>query len=151
MNGSVFQKPSAEPAFQGLKMSQEQQRDLADRERQAKSLAAAGLVAETVGRSQGNGHLQGLHHPPPALAASGPTSPRNAVMDSTHWGMPDVDDCLQDMEMDFAMLFDPAHELESMQIQGSGWPWTGMSDSAAAAAPPPPPPGTEHSSDDKMS
>jgi hypothetical protein len=67
-------------------------------------------------------------------------------MDSTHWGMPDVDVCLQDMEMDFAMLFDPAHELEAMQTQDSGWPWTEVSE------PPPPPPGTEHSyNDDKMS
>jgi hypothetical protein len=127
-----------------MNMSQEQQRDLADRERQAKALAAAGLVAETVGRSQGNGHLLGLH-PPPALALSGgPTSPRNGVMDSNHWGMPDIDDCLQDIEMDFAMLFDPAHELESMQTQGSGWPSIETSESPA-------PPGTQHSPDDKMS
>jgi hypothetical protein len=58
--------------------------------------------------------------------------------------MPDIDPGLEDMEMDFAMLFDPAHELESMQTLGSGWPGTEMSVS-------PSPVGTQHSSDDKMS
>jgi hypothetical protein len=127
MSASAFKKPTASPerAVQHMQMSEEQQRDFADRERQAKSLAAAGLVAETVGRSQV--HLKGLH-PPPALASSGHMSHHNGVMDATDWGIPDIDPGLEDMEMDFAMLFDPARESESMHTQGSGWPGTDLSD-----------------------
>jgi len=31
---------------------------------------------------------------------------------------------IDDIEMDFAKLFDPAHEQASMQTEGSGWPRT---------------------------
>lgn len=145
MSGSAFQKPSPEPTMQQMKMSREQQRDIADRERQAKSLAAAGLVAETVDRSQGIVHLGGMHPPPTLMSGGGEgqASPRAGITDASGWGIPDIDHGLEDMEMDFAMLFDPAHELESMQTLGSGWPGTEMSVS-------PSPVGTQHSSDDNI-
>lgn len=117
-----------------MQMSEEQQRDLADRERQAKSLAAAGMVAETVGRTAShNGHYGSLMNPPPILATGneegfGQISPtRVGVMTSVNWGSPEVDVTLEDMEMDFANLFDPVHEMESMQTEGSGWPGTDVS------------------------
>ena len=146
MSGNALQKSSSEHTAKLMNMSHEQQRDFADRERQAKSLAAAGLVAETVDRSQGIGHLGGLY-PPPTLTSNGDersASPRAGIMDASNWGMPDIDYGLDDMEMDFAMLFDPAHELESMQTVGSGWPGTEVSVSPSQV-------GTQHSSDDKVS
>lgn len=126
MNGNAFSKPAPPPPesvqHPRMRMSAEQQRDLADRERQAKSLAAAGMVAETVGRHPG------AMYGPPALASStdAPTAVTsfNGITDSNNWGMPEVDATMDDMEMDFAKLFDPAHEMESMQTEGSGWPGT---------------------------
>jgi hypothetical protein len=42
------------------------------------------------------------------------------------WNNLDVNDergpTLEEMEMDFAKLFDPAMEWQSMQTEGSGWP-----------------------------
>lgn len=140
MNGNAFNKPAPPPEtvqqHARAHMSPEQQRDLADRERQAKSLAAAGMVAETVGR--GNAAYPGAMYGPPTLAPAdavpSATSGFNGIMDSNYWGM-DVDASLEDMEMDFAKLFDPAHEMESMQTEGSGWPGTEGNGSSISPSP----------------
>lgn len=124
---------------QQLKLVQE---DLAERERQASALAAAGMVAETVDQS-GSGNLQNMGHgivggtsgmtwqglhAPPVLAAMAPltTSPGGTPAEGTDWN--DMDMNLDDMEMDFAKLFDPAHEVANMQTEGSGWPTTSGTD-----------------------
>mmetsp|Transcript_25702 Transcript_25702/g.36259 ORF Transcript_25702/g.36259 Transcript_25702/m.36259 type:complete len:708 (-) Transcript_25702:219-2342(-) len=118
------------------------QEDLADRERQASALAAAGMVAETVDQS-GNtvripaaGQQQQQHQgavvgtnwqglqPPPSLVGSSSTPPPQgiATTEGTNWGMMDITSGMDDMDLDFAKLFDPAHEVESMHTEGSGWP-----------------------------
>lgn len=135
MNGNAFSKPAPVSQHARMHMSPEQQQDLADRERQAKSLAAAGMVAETVGRGNHPGALYG----PPSLASSG-SAPAAAtgfygIMDSNNWGMPEIDASLEDMEMDFANLFDPAHEMESMQTEGSGWPGTDDTNNSISPTP----------------
>lgn len=136
MNGNAFARQAPAAQHPRMMMSAQQQQDLADRERQAKSLAAAGMVAETVGRANHPGVIYG----PPSLATDNgePTVATgfNGIMDSNNWGMiPDMDATLEDMELDFAKLFDPAHEMESMQTEGSGWPGTG--DAASSISPTP--------------
>lgn len=136
MNGNAFARQAPAAQHPRINMSAQQQQDLADRERQAKSLAAAGMVAETVGRANHPGVIYG----PPSLATDNgePTVATgfNGIMDSNNWGMmPDMDATLEDMELDFAKLFDPAHEMESMQTEGSGWPGTG--DAASSISPTP--------------
>jgi hypothetical protein len=117
-------------------MTPEQQKvvrdDLADRERQASALAAAGMVAESVSRTQ-NGAIageafpaQGLHAPPMlGSAVPPPSADPGAGIDSINWNLMDLGPALDDMEMDFAKLFDPAHEEANMQTEGSGWPTVG--------------------------
>jgi hypothetical protein len=103
------------------------QDDLADRERQASALAAAGMVAESVTMSQPFGvQSQGLQAPP--LLGSGhhmhdPLPSGNTNMDGINWSLMDLGPTLDDMEMDFAKLFDPALEAANMQAEG----WSGMS------------------------
>jgi hypothetical protein len=102
------------------------QDDIADRERQASALAAAGMVAESVTMSQPFGiQSQGLQAPP--LLVSGqtmqdPLPTGNSNIDSINWSLMDLGTSLDDMEMDFATLFDPALEAASMQTEG----WPGM-------------------------
>lgn len=101
--------------------------DLVDRERQASSLAAAGMVAESVSMSQPFG-VQSLGLQAPPQLGSGhymqdplPTGTTN--IDGTNWSLMDLETTIDDMEMDFAKLFDPALEATSMQTDG----WSGVS------------------------
>lgn len=109
------------------------QADLLDRELQASSLAAAGMLADTVTTTQ----AQGLQAPPP-LVASAPQPPGSAAsaatmpaptvgatteLDSINWNMMDIGAVhLDDIDMDFATLFDPENEEANMRTEGSGWP-----------------------------
>mmetsp|Transcript_8901 Transcript_8901/g.13163 ORF Transcript_8901/g.13163 Transcript_8901/m.13163 type:complete len:758 (-) Transcript_8901:617-2890(-) len=140
------------------------QQDMMERERQASALAAAGMVAEQVSRSRGcsideqnlraqqqqqqmNGHVQappGGLMAPPALgnpADSGHISPsaQHANTDSSY-GFMDLNGgitTMEDMELDFAKLFDPLHEVHSMQTEGSGWPTSSSSVTNTMAVAPP--------------
>ena len=40
------------------------------------------------------------------------------------------DSAMEDMEMDFAKLFDPQYEMTRMKTEGSGWPTTSTSNYA---------------------
>jgi hypothetical protein len=42
---------------------------------------------------------------------------------------------LDDMDMDFASLFDPANEAASMETEGSGWPNVGKSAASTSSDP----------------
>lgn len=105
---------------------------LEERERQASALAAAGMVAETVGiandpRKQPAGMpSQGLQAPPPLATGVPMTSTTTAAateIDSANWGLMDMGGVqIDDMDLDFATLFDPALEEANMQMEGSGWP-----------------------------
>lgn len=123
---SAFYKP---PAISYAHLTPEQQQDIADREKQASSLAEAGLVADAVSH---------LPHPgaPDATTAAAPT------MEGTNWGLMDTD--LGDMEMDFAKMFDQAVELESMAA-GEGWPATNNGEATSAPMPSNPPPDASQS------
>lgn len=94
---------------------------VADQEQQASSLAAAGMVAESVRLAQPNVALQ----PPPQLATSGPapTSTTLKEIDSINWNMMDTGAYhVDDMDLDFAQLFDPVNELANMHAESNGWP-----------------------------
>ena len=112
------------------------QRDAQDRERQAKALAAAGMVAEQA--------QAGLHPPPtlgnPTLGHAAAANPGPLHVTSTNPGGNDVSAwsnlettngggvtegealTLEEMESDFAQLFDPNVEWDNMHTEGSGWP-----------------------------
>jgi hypothetical protein len=117
---------------------QRYRQDWLERENQASSLAAAGMVAESVSLT-GSGPtptvnyvttsipVLGLQPPPTILAQPAPpagtatnNSNNNATstvteLDSINWNLMDFGGMnLDDMDMDFATLFDPANELSSM-------------------------------------
>lgn len=99
-----------------------------ERDRQASALAAAGMVAETVAVSEGRA---GLAAPPLLASSAPPTTSGGTEIDNINWGTMDVGGLqLDDMDLDFATLFDPATEETNMHTEGSGWPV-----SAAGGAP----------------
>eukprot|EP01083_Nonionella_stella_P239708 838720_1 len=111
------------------------QQDAQDRERQAKALSEAGMAAEMAGLHPppilGNPTLGGRVSSPTARGKSaihvtsinpGPTEAWHAEAHDTG-EQPSL--TLEEMETDFATLFDPNVELESMQTEGSGWPQMG--------------------------
>lgn len=132
-NGSRSSSGNPPPSLHSMpNMSAEQrilvQEDLADRERQASSLAAAGMVAESVNYSrpvQGtNNHHYGLQAPPALGMAAPPVNAEETEMDGINWNMLELGNTnLDDLDMDFATLFDPANEAASvsMQNQSGGW------------------------------
>ena len=123
---------------------QRYRQDWLDRENQASSLAAAGMVAESVQHSSSISTEQhptsttnyltttipvlGLQPPPsifsqqPTLPggvnhdAANPTTTNVTELDSINWNLMDIGGMnIDDMDMeDFANLFDPAHELSGM-------------------------------------
>jgi hypothetical protein len=107
------------------------QEDLADRERQASSLAAAGMVAESVSLTRPvngiigpapNNQPQGLQAPPALGMAAPPANTGTTEMDGINWNMLDLGNAnLDDLDMDFATLFDPANEAASVSMQTQGW------------------------------
>lgn len=114
------------PQGMGYTMTPQQhqlvQEDLADRERQASALAAAGMVAETVDQSSGAATPQGLHAPP-MLGSVAPLPPSAShTVDGINWSFTGMDLglALDDMEMDFAKLFDPAKEAEALNTAAEG-------------------------------
>ena len=112
--------------------------EMADREHQASALAAAGMVAESVSVT-GSVVPQGLQAPPPLAGAAAPMASTSNELDSINWNLMDLGAMhLDDMDMDFAQLFDPASELAGMQTEGSGWPTSSPQDTK----PPPTAPNT---------
>ena len=102
-----------------------------ERERQASSLAAAGMVAETVSMSGGRTGLAA----PPQLASSAPAATSSTGdLDNINWG--DVSGVqVDDMDLDFATLFDPSIEEANMQTEGSGWPVSTSGGARTSAGP----------------
>ena len=96
------------------------QEDLADRERQASALAAAGMVADSVNLTRPAVIGQVLQAPPPlvgiappaAAPAAGNASGNGEVqMEGINWNnMLDLGPSVDDMDMDFAAMFDPEQE-----------------------------------------
>jgi hypothetical protein len=104
-----------------------------ERESQASSLAAAGMVAESVRNNETEPSsstnyitttipVLGLQPPPtifshPVQGGSGTTTTSTAVteLDSINWNLMDIGGMhIDDMDMDFATLFDPANELSNL-------------------------------------
>jgi hypothetical protein len=126
---------------------QRYQQEMAERDNQASSLAAAGMVAESVSLTTASmpttptGNtlqgtpisekpslpIMGLQPPPTILAQSVPSSNSGATaaptteLDSIDWNFMDIGSMhIDDMDMDFATLFDPANELSNLHSRGSG-------------------------------
>lgn len=142
---------SADAAPSGARQAHIQ--ELIDRDRQASALAAAGMVAESVSLS-GKGQLsQGLQAPPPLVAGAAGAAPLapSTELDSINWNLMDIGAMhLDDMDLDFAQLFDPANEIANMETEGSGWPSTSASGSETGSLPvapskPPPTSGNTNS------
>lgn len=131
-----------------------------DRERQASALAAAGMVAERVSRTQLHDQpVTTLSHPAlamnhyeeesknqPHTASDHPLSHNHGsgaganltmAWDQEYFHTPTTnshgngcsvgviaasDTGMDDMEMDFAKMFDPQMEVDAMNTEGSGWP-----------------------------
>lgn len=94
------------------------QEDLADRERQASALAAAGMVAESVNYTKPSviGHV--LQAPPPLVGMPPPAQPPGTedghiAMEGINWN--DLGGNVDDIDMDFAAMFDPEQEQAFMQ------------------------------------
>ena len=119
-------------------------KDAQDRETQARALAAAGMAAEKM---KGNGL-----HPPPTLGTNlhqhqHISVAENHVSRDSHGGMKQEEEwnnldhqhqdhtanglTLEEMDVDFATLFDPNEEVANMNTLGSGWP---MSPDAPASS-----------------
>lgn len=100
------------PDVMGVTSEQQQlmEQDMLDRERQASSLAAAGMVADQVIRRT----------PEPDAAASASTS--NNLDYDIGFGAPLSPGAMEEMETDFSKMFDPHYELQNMETEGSGWP-----------------------------
>eukprot|EP00529_Nitzschia_sp_RCC80_P014247 CAMPEP_0113441646 /NCGR_PEP_ID=MMETSP0014_2-20120614/1192_1 /TAXON_ID=2857 /ORGANISM="Nitzschia sp." /LENGTH=727 /DNA_ID=CAMNT_0000332501 /DNA_START=625 /DNA_END=2808 /DNA_ORIENTATION=- /assembly_acc=CAM_ASM_000159 len=118
-----FAPPNHAYSMQNLTPEQQKkiQEDLADRERQASALAAAGMVAESVSLTIPAPHVsQGLQAPP-QLGRVAPQPPQggnggNPPLASIDWNMDmeggDVGgQGLDDLDMDFATLFDTESEM----------------------------------------
>lgn len=128
------------------------QDDLADRERQASALAAAGMVAESVNLTRPAVIGQVLQAPPPLVgiappvAAAPPVNPGGEIpMDGVNWNMMELGPSgVDDMDMDFAAMFDPEHEEAMVMTANGAAPATwapapgGMPAAPAPAAPPDP-------------
>lgn len=114
--GTTLMRPQT-PQF--VNMTEEQmrlmQRDIMDRDRQARSLAHAGMVAESVkARHQGgNGTLD----IPSYLTADADFG----------WNAMDLADHLDDLDVDFVNIFDPLQEVMTLKMDKNGW--TGSSTS----------------------
>jgi len=116
-------------APEGIMTSVQQQmieQYMLDRERQASSLAAAGMVVEQVVLNQDGQHHQQQHsqqqHPQqPNLNM---TINVNAVDYDMVLGdvAPLSPTAMEEMETDFSKMFDSHYELQNMETEGSGWP-----------------------------
>lgn len=124
------------PAYAHLTPEQQAriQEDLADRERQASSLAAAGMVADSVNLTRPATAIGNVLQAPPPLGgmappAIGSADPNGAPpMASINWNL-DFNGVglgngvgLDDMDMDFATLFDAENEQNFMLSDTSSPP-----------------------------
>lgn len=132
-------------------MTSEQQKmmeqDMLDRERQASSLAAAGMVAEQVTNRQDGQQQQQQQSHHEQQPNVGMTINVNAVdydMGLGDVGAPLSPTAMEEMETDFSRMFDPHYELQNMETEGSGWPSinTSTSDGCGAGNSSQPPPST---------
>jgi hypothetical protein len=77
--------------------------------------------------------------PPQAHYQHHPQQHQQHGTDGINWGIMDFSgggaSTVDDLDLDFAKLFDPAHELESMLTEGSGWPASNLSSSTDAPPP----------------
>jgi hypothetical protein len=117
--------PSSNPSYAHLTPEQQARlkEDLADRERQARALAAAGLVADSVNLTRPSVAIGNVLQAPPPLGGiappttfcSGTDSNGHPPMESINWNMDGGDIALgpggiDDVDMDFASLFDTEYE-----------------------------------------
>ena len=120
---------------------QRYRQDLLEREKQASALAAAGMVAESVSLAGPPLQSVQLLQPPLAMVAQNAlatsTSATTSELDGINWSFMDFGAMhLDDMDLDFATLFDPEHEMSSMQTRGSGVVSTASIDTSAVSPTP---------------
>eukprot|EP00551_Chaetoceros_affinis_P008996 CAMPEP_0203674660 /NCGR_PEP_ID=MMETSP0090-20130426/16810_1 /ASSEMBLY_ACC=CAM_ASM_001088 /TAXON_ID=426623 /ORGANISM="Chaetoceros affinis, Strain CCMP159" /LENGTH=804 /DNA_ID=CAMNT_0050540599 /DNA_START=605 /DNA_END=3016 /DNA_ORIENTATION=+ len=114
--------PKVHPgAPDGMTLEQQKmmEQDMLDRERQASSLAAAGMVAEQVTGQQN--HNQQQQSQQPNISMSINVSDVDYDMGLGDVGAPLSPTAMEEMETDFSRMFDPHYELQNMETEGSGW------------------------------
>jgi hypothetical protein len=106
-------------SFISVEQQRLMQQDMIDRERQASSLASAGLFAERVDSCQATPEIGSM------------VAPLDPGIDFLNLdGLSNLDGglstaAIEQMETDFSRLFDPENEIQNMETEGSGWPGTG--------------------------
>ena len=124
---------SHQPQQKYVHLTPEQQKriqdDLADRERQASSLAAAGMVAESVNLTRPAVIGQVLQAPPPLVGMAPPApqpttagGPNDIPMEGINWNLADLGASPDDIDMDFAAMFEPEQEQSTMQTMEVTYP-----------------------------
>jgi hypothetical protein len=120
MNGAGHRSGKPESILSTMAAMQQTTHSEDDQDNQARSLAAAGMVAERARQSQPTA-LQ----PPPMLASPSfyKITSSNEV-DTINWNNTiDTGMHVDDMDLDFATLFDPALEQANMELgELNGWP-----------------------------
>ena len=121
--------PTAASAFSSLAPDNAiSHQDMAEQESQASALAAAGMVAETVSLTRPavhapTGPIQGLQAPPPLVGLPPPSAGHPGVMEAVNWNVvPELGTAqnVDDLDMDFATLFDPEQEQQYMPTELAG-------------------------------
>ena len=141
---TAFAPSSSNPAYAHLTPEQQARikEDLADRERQASALAAAGMVADSVSLTRPATAIGNVLQAPPPLGGVAPlptgTDPNgHPPMESINWNLDfGGTGAIDDMDMDFATLFDTENEQNFMLSDpsspppGSGPPPNGNQESS---------------------
>jgi len=113
---SRFMNNNGQPVAINNGLSTEQLRlmeqDMIDRDRQASSLAAAGMVADQVA----------LHPSSNQISSSTPEPNFDLGLGDYGHGAPLSPTAIEEMDADFSRMFDPSYELQNMETEGSGWP-----------------------------
>lgn len=114
------QQPMAHKVLRVLSPDQHQRMklDLRDQDRQAKALADAGMVAESVNMSRGSSQQNitgGVAVKQETDVLHNPSHQSVADFGICDMGLP-----LDDMELDFANMFDPSNEASALQHPTSG-------------------------------
>lgn len=133
----------------GMSMTTEQRRlmeqDMMDRERQASSLAAAGMVVEqvTANNIQSNGGIGfGVGSMGDGISSNNNMNAQKLELNVSDYdigmGDPLSPSAMEEMETDFSRMFDPSYEIQNMETEGSGWPSlnTNMNENGAGATNP---------------
>jgi len=115
------QLQTAPNSFISMEQQRLMQQDMIDRERQASSLASAGLFAERADSCQATPEIGSIFAP----INPGIDFLNLDGLSNFDGGLSLSNAAIEQMETDFSRLFDVENEIQNMETEGSGWPGTG--------------------------